>query len=269
MTGFAGGLPDAMSTRSEGASSLAGQRVLVVGAGGLGAPAAEVLVDHGVGHLRLVDDDRVEPSNLHRQLLFDEGDVGHPKARAGALSLAARADRVGTGTCLEPVEGRFLPTTAHALLADVDLVLEGTDNFASKFLVADACAGAGVPVVHAGVIRWAGWVLASGESLPGAHGRCLRCVFEDVPHGAQATCDAAGVVGPVVGVVGAMAASLAVRRLSGDRGGTLSRYDGLAGRLRTTRPRARAACALAGAAVDLKRPGRYLRPAPGPDPALA
>lgn len=258
-----------MSTRSDPSrAKLGARRVLVVGAGGLGAPAAEVLVDHGVGRLRLVDDDRVEASNLHRQLLFGDGDVGAAKADAGARTLEARARRAGSPSQVEPLVTRFVPATAAALLQDVDLVVEGTDNFPSKFLVADACAGAGVPVVHAGVIRWAGWVLAAGRSLPDAHGLCLRCVFEDVPAGAQASCDEAGVVGPVVGVVGAMAASLALRLLAGHPGGSLTRYEGLAGRLRTTHPRPRPSCLLATGAVDLRRSGRYA-PAAGENDSLA
>ena len=257
------------SDAAAGRAAVARARVLVVGAGGLGAPACETLVDHGVGQLRLVDDDRVEASNLHRQLLYGDADLGAHKAEAGAGTLRARADAAGSLTKVEAVKGRFLPRSAEALLEGVDLVVEGTDNFASKFLVADACASAGIPVVHAGVVRWAGWVLASGRSLPDAHGLCLRCVFEDVPAGAQATCDAAGVVGPVVGVVGAMAASLALRRLAGDVGGWLTRYDGLAGRLRSTRPRPRVACPLAAGAVDVRAPGRYASAPPTSDGTLA
>ena len=192
-------------------------RVLVVGAGGLGSPVALVLAAAGVGTLGLVDDDGVELSNLHRQILYDEADVGASKVRAARRALQARAHRTG-GPAPRVVlhETRLLPDNAVELVSAYDLVVEGSDNFPTKFLAADACALARVPVVHASAVRWYGTALAVG---PGG-GPCYRCIFEDVPpvvDGRPApTCADAGVMGPVVGVVAALQADLALAIL--DRG---------------------------------------------------
>jgi molybdopterin/thiamine biosynthesis adenylyltransferase len=229
-------------------------RALVVGVGGLGCPAALVLARAGVGTIGLCDDDTVDVGNLHRQILFGEADVGAPK-----LDAAARALRAAAGGRLEVRlhATRLLPDNAVDLVQGYDVVLEGSDNFATKFLAADACRLAGVPVVHASAVRWVGTALAVG-----AHGRpCYRCLFEDVPEGDAPNCAEAGVVGPVVGLVAAAQADLALALLDGDDGtsprsgasrpgvaGELVTVDGLAGagalRRRTISPRAD--CALCG-----------------------
>lgn len=228
--------------------------MLVVGAGGLGLPAARVLTEAGVGHLRIADDDVVDESNLHRQVLYDDEDIGAAKAPRAAIRLEELARRVGSSTAVEPREQRFLPRSAAELLADVDLVVEGSDNHATKFLVADACALAGVPVVHAGAIRWGGWAL----SVTAEHGSCLRCVFEDVPAGPVATCATAGVVGPAVGLLGAVQGWLALSRLRGrTRSSLLVHYDGLRARLRHHRPPSRQACPHARGVINDLDPERY------------
>lgn len=236
--------------------TLATTRVLLVGAGGLGCPASQALAQAGVGHLRVVDDDVVEASNLHRQILYTDEDLGADKATVAAQRLAEIARRAGHGTTTEAVRGRFVPETAPALLADIDLVVEGADNFATKFLVADACALAGVPCVQAGAVRWSGWALACSNGAP--HGPCMRCVFEDIPRDRVETCATAGVVGPVVGVLGALQARLAVAWARGERvDGSLWSYDGLDGRLRALQVRARADCPHARGEIDDLRPERY------------
>ena len=150
-------------------------RVLVVGLGGLGCPSLLALAQAGVGTLGLCDDDEVDATNLHRQILYGEADVGMHKVDAAARALAAIAPRVE----LRPYRTRLLPTNAAEIVRGWDVVLEGADNFATKFLAADACAAAGVPVVHASSVRWVGTALAVG-----ARGRpCYRCLFEDVPEG--------------------------------------------------------------------------------------
>lgn len=221
-------------------------RALFIGVGGLGCPAARILATTGVA-LRFVDDDVVDATNLHRQTLFGPEDVGRPKA-----DLAA--ERLGG----EGVRGRFLPETAPDLLDGVDVVVEGSDNLATKFLACDAGQLHGVPVVQAGAVGWAGWSLVSMPPEGGAHRTCLRCVFEDLPPGGAPSCSEVGVVGPVVGVLGAMQAALALRVLAGeDPSGELTTYDGLAGRLRTSRVAPRDACSHARSAIHELVRARY------------
>jgi len=216
--------------------------VAIVGVGGLGCPAAYALARMGLA-LRLLDEDRVERSNLHRQMLFEEGDVGRPKVEAAARALPGRAP-------IEPVASHVAPDNALALLAGCALVVEGSDNLATKFLVADACRVLNVPVVHGACVGWHGTV------LPVAWGRgaCYRCVFEDLPVGEDAPdCATAGVYGPVTSVVGALMAADALALLAGDlaRGGVLARYDGWAQGFRATRFERRPDCPLCGDGAPL------------------
>jgi adenylyltransferase/sulfurtransferase len=178
-------------------------RVLVVGAGGLSCPVLSVLADSGARRLTVVDDDYVDATNLHRQVLYTERDVGRLKAESACETLRTlHPGRVEACAVID----RFTPDNAHQLLDGHTLVIDGSDNFATKFLVADAAKLAGIPSVHAGVVRLAGWAL----SVAPTHGACLRCVFEDIPRSMPETCAVAGVLGPVVGVVGGLQALLAV-----------------------------------------------------------
>jgi molybdopterin/thiamine biosynthesis adenylyltransferase len=239
---------------------LARARVLVVGVGGLGCPAALALGLAGVGHLGLADDDVVERTNLHRQILFDDADVGTPKLDAAARALTAAAP----GLTIELHRERLTPASAARLVRQYDLVVEGSDNFATKFLAADACVLAGVPVVHAAAIRWVGTVMAvAAKARP-----CYRCVFEDVPTEDAPNCSEAGVMGPVVGVVAAIQADLALSLLAGGpRGanveGQLVSFDGRTDALRRRRVRARSGCPLCGAAPSIQgiEPRAYETPA--------
>jgi adenylyltransferase/sulfurtransferase len=230
--------------------------VLIVGVGGLGCPAALAVVSAGVGRVGLCDDDAVDRSNLHRQILFDDADVDAPKLEAAARALAAARP----GVRIDLHRERLTPSSAAELVADYDLVVEGSDNFATKFLAADACALSGVPVVHASAVRWIGTVMAVGRA-----GRpCYRCVFEGVPEGAAAGCAEAGVMGPVVGVVAAIQADLALSLLDGaTRGGELVSFDGRTDSLRRRRVRPRAGCPLCGAEPKIVRiePTAYETPA--------
>lgn len=175
-------------------------RALVVGCGGLGSPASRVLMASGaLKRLTLLDDDAVDVSNLHRQTLYTDADVGHDKVTRAAERL--RADHPDSSTEVVAVQGRLRPAEAPDLLAETVLI-EGADNFATKFLTADAARLRGVPVAHAGAVRWSGWALLSAGTA--AEGPCLRCVFEDLPTGRADTCATAGVMGPVVGVVAAL-----------------------------------------------------------------
>ena len=221
-------------------------RALVIGVGGLGCPALLALVAAGVRRVALCDDDTVDRTNLHRQVLFGEVDVGEPKLQVAARALRVRAP--GLDVVLH--DTRILPGNAIDLVRGASVVLEGSDNFATKFLVADACALAGVPVVHASAVRWVGTAMAvRATGQP-----CYRCLFEDLPSVDAANCAEAGVMGPVVGVVAAAQVDLALGLLDGqDVGGTLIAFDGRTGALRRRPVPRRADCALCGPEPRIRR----------------
>jgi adenylyltransferase/sulfurtransferase len=231
--------------------------ILVIGAGGLGAPVLTILARSLDASITIIDDDVIDESNLHRQILFGERDVGRSKlaiARERVLAEAARSKR---RVDVRTIEDRFTPANAIALAHEHTLIVEGADNLATKFLAADVARITATPIVQAGVVRWSGWALASAGSSA-----CLRCVFEDVPRDRVETCREAGVVGSVVGVVGALAASLAIRLATQDgrTPGTLFHHDALRGSLRRTRVGARVDCPLCGARASIRAidEARYL-----------
>jgi molybdopterin/thiamine biosynthesis adenylyltransferase len=196
-----------MATRTATLPTLSRARTLVVGIGGLGAPAATALARAGVGTLGLVDPDVVEPSNLPRQLLYDTADIGRPKVQVAAARLA----RLAPGIRVEALRARFGEGDV-ALAARHDLILDGTDSIGSKFAVSDAAVAAGVPLVHAGVLGFRAQLLTV---LPGRTA-CYRCVFEEVPPpGELPSCETAGVLGPTVALAAALQAAEAIRLLGG------------------------------------------------------
>ena len=224
-------------------------RVLVVGAGGLGSPVLRLLAQSGLAEITVIDDDQVDESNLHRQTLYTRDDIGRSKIERAVAVLRERSP----GVSVRAVEGRFVPDTAMELLKGQSLVVEGADNLATKFLVADAAHLSEVPAVQAGAVRWAGWAFCT---LPGS--ACLRCLFEDIPRDRVETCAEAGVVGPVVGVLGGLEAALAIRLLHGERpGGELWHYDALRGSLRKTFVRRRSDCPLCAGEIQDLRMERY------------
>lgn len=230
---------------------------LVIGVGGLGCPTLLALARSGIGRVVLADDDDVSLSNLHRQLLFGPEDVGKDKATLAAHKLR----ELDGNLSVELVRSRFLPDNALELARSVDLLVEGADNFATKFLVADAAFLTGRPVVHGAGVRWTTTVFAVGQA-----GRpCYRCLFEDVPSAdVGLNCDEAGVMGPVLGVAGALMADLALSCLLGssDRQGSIFSYDGKLDRLRRVAVTGRSDCPLCGARpsiVDIDE-ARYLAP---------
>jgi adenylyltransferase/sulfurtransferase len=219
---------------------------LVVGLGGLGCPAAAILARVPDLELWLCDDDVVDETNLHRQILYRDRDVGRDKLEAAQQALvSAGADPAR----LVPVRSRLLPENARTLLRQVDLVLEGSDNFATKFLAADAAHLEAKPVVHGAAVRWVGTAWA----VSAAGAPCYRCLFEDVPPGAQQGCSEAGVMGPVVGLCGALLADLALRVLGGDASafGSLYTYDGQRDQLRQVSAARRPACPLCGSSPTI------------------
>lgn len=230
--------------------------VLVVGAGGLGCPALAVLALSGVTRFTLVDDDTVDVSNLQRQPLFQDADVGRAKvevARERLLRLSPFPERAR----VDVVCDRFVPDNARELADGHAVIVDGADNFATKFLVGDAGKLASVPVVQAGAVRFGGWALAVARSESGP---CVRCVFEDIPRGMPESCASLGVLGPVVGVLGALQAALALALLLEDTrsAGRLFSYEALSGVLRRRKLARRPACPLcSGQILDLE-PERYL-----------
>lgn len=210
-----------------GQQALKRARVLIVGAGGVGAPAALYLAAAGVGTLGLIDHDAVALSNLQRQILFDTDDVGRPKVEAAATRLEGINPHVAVQTFAE----RLTAENAVARIEDFDLVLDGTDDFETRFLVNAACLAAGRPLVSGALGRW------SGQVAVFAGRPCYRCLVPDMPPDAE-TCARVGVVGALAGVVGSMAALEAIKVLTGagqPLTGRLLLYDGLAGTARTVR----------------------------------
>lgn len=226
-----------------GQQKLKRARVLVVGAGGLGGPAALHLAAAGVGVLGIADFDTVAVSNLHRQVLFDTGQIGLPKADAAAARLGA----VNPHPAVEPHRVRVDGAGARALIARYDLVLDGTDDFPTRFAVNAACVAEGRTLVSGAVARWSGQVgVFAGRP-------CWRCLTPDAPPDAE-TCATVGVAGPLVGVIGAAMALEAVKLLTGAGEPLLGRlllYDGLAGAARTATVRADPSCVDCG--VDSER----------------
>jgi molybdopterin/thiamine biosynthesis adenylyltransferase len=205
--------------------------VLILGAGGLGCPAALALGAAGIARLGVCDDDRVDATNLHRQVLFTDGDVGAPKVEAFARALAGRFPGLAVSTHAV----RFDVATAAALVAAYDVILDGTDNFAAKFLANDAAVLSGKPLVHAAAVGWGGQLM----TIPARGRPCYRCLFEEPPAaGVGPSCAEAGVLGPVPGVLGALAgveAARLARRETPAFAGRLLQYDSRAMSARTVR----------------------------------
>jgi len=206
--------------------------VAVIGCGGIGAPAIQYLAAAGVGRLRLIDDDAVEPSNLQRQVIFRTDDLGRGKADAAAA--AARA--INPHVTAEPIRARLDAANAADLLAGVDVVLDGCDNFATRLVVADVALAHRIPLVSAAVGQFEGQlgVFRGWEpTLP-----CYRCFVGDAPDRPEASCAEAGILGPVTGVLGSLAALEVLRALApfgDDPAGSILLADLLSLRFRTIR----------------------------------
>ena len=226
-----------------GQQRLKAATVAIVGVGGLGSPAALYLAAAGVGTLRLIDADVVSLSNLQRQVLFDAADVATPKVEAGAAALVA----LNPNVIVEPRATRLTDANARDLLAGADVVLDGTDDYATRFAVNAACHALGVPLVSGAVGRWDGQVgvFASGtaKGLP-----CYRCFVPDAPPDAE-HCATTGIVGALTGVIGATMALEAIKLIA--KAGTpltgrVLLFDGLNAEARTVRLRPDLACVVCG-----------------------
>ncbi|WP_224370032.1 HesA/MoeB/ThiF family protein [Hyalangium versicolor] len=188
-------------------SRLSEARVLVVGAGGLGCPASLALAHAGVGHLTVADPDRVDVTNLHRQLWHRTSDVGRLKAESAAAGLSRAFPELNAEALAERVDA----DNAEALFRAHDVVIDATDGTATKFFLSDVAVVTGVPLIYGGVLRMQGQALRIDPGGP-----CLRCLYEaPPPPDAVPTCAQAGVLGSMAGLVGALQAMLALERLSG------------------------------------------------------
>ena len=221
-----------------GQQKLKAARVLIVGAGGVGGPAALYLAAAGVGTLGLVDPDTVALSNLQRQILFTGEDIGRAKVEAGADRLTALNPHVRIQAHAEPLT----PDNAAALIEGYDVVLDGTDDFHTRIAVNAACVASGVPLVSGALGRWSGQVgVFTGKP-------CYQCLVPEVPPDAE-TCSRVGVVGALAGVVGAMAALETIKIITGAGEplmGRLMLYDGLGATARTVKITADPACPVCG-----------------------
>ncbi|MBL6721307.1 MAG: ThiF family adenylyltransferase [Planctomycetes bacterium] len=228
----------------EGQQRLAESRVLLVGVGALGGVLAQALTRAGVGQLVLADRDLVEETNLPRQVLFEDRHAreGTPKVEAARETLT----RIGGPTSLEVHAVHVDAANLPDLAAGCDLVLDGTDNLATRYLINDHCVATGTPWIYGGVVGGAGLVL---PVLPEV-GPCLRCVFrEPPPPGTLPTCDTAGVILPAVGLVASLQAGLALRCLAAPAGlePALVELDAWSGEVRRLRAQRDPACPCCGA----------------------
>lgn len=226
-----------------GQQKLKAAKVLIVGAGGLGAPAALYLAAAGVGEIILVDPDDLDRSNLQRQVLYVEDDVGRPKVDAAAERLAALNSQI----FVAGYRASFDAGNADDLVAGMDLVLDGTDDFAVRFAVNEACVRHGKPLVSGAIGRWTGQVgVFAGKP-------CYRCLVPEVPPDAE-TCVTVGVVGALAGVVGSMMAVETIKLIVGagePLTGRLLIYDALAAETRTVKVGADPECPVCGAGRPL------------------
>jgi molybdopterin/thiamine biosynthesis adenylyltransferase len=241
-----------------GQQRLRAAKVLVIGAGGLGSPALLYLAAAGIGHLAVVDDDAVSLSNLQRQVLHATAEIGAPKVESAARAIA----RLNPHVAVETHPRRLDEALAAALVPRHDLVLDGSDNFATRYLVNAACVAAHRPLIAAAMSQWEGQI---GLYDPARGGPCYACVFPEPPAPElMPACAQAGIVGALPGVMGSMMALEAIKLVAGagtPLRGALLIYDALNAETRRIRVRPRLGCpvCLGAGIATLRRTGR--RPA--------
>ena len=226
-----------------GQQRLIAARVLVVGAGGLGSPALLYLAAAGVGTLGIVDDDAVALSNLQRQVIHDTVAVGRPKVESAARAIG----RLNPQVAVEPHALRLDAASAGRLVPNYDLVLDGSDNFATRYRVNAACVAAGKPLVSGAMSQWEGQLAVFH---PAGGGPCYQCLFPEPPDPSlAASCAAAGVIGALPGVIGSMMALEAIKliaRAGAPLRGAMLIYDALHAEARRLRVVRRPGCAVCG-----------------------
>ena len=228
---------------TEGQEKLLHAKVLILGAGGLGSPAALYLAAAGVGTIGIADADEVDLSNLQRQIIHTTADIGKAKVQSAKETLQA----VNPDVTVKTYHTFVTPENIMELIADYDFIVDATDNFPSKFLINDACVMAKKPFSHAGVLGFQGQLMTY---VPG-QGPCYRCIFGDVPpEDAVPTCKQVGIIGAVAGVIGSLQAMEAVKYLIG-RGdlltGCLLTFDAMTMEWRKVRlPADTSGCAVCG-----------------------
>lgn len=229
----------------EGQAKLLAARVLVVGAGGLGSPLLMYLAAAGIGTLGVVDDDEVDLTNLQRQIIHSTANVGTPKVKSAVESLAA----INPEVRITPHKLRLKATNARDLIGEYDLVCDGSDNFATRFLLNDACYFGKRPLVAASLLRFEGQ-LSTFKAYEGT-GPCYRCLFrEPPPPDLIPRCEEAGILGSVAGVLGTLQATEAIKEILGlgrSMAGRLLIYDALEGTTRSINVPRDPSCPLCGA----------------------
>jgi molybdopterin/thiamine biosynthesis adenylyltransferase len=192
---------------SVGQKKLTDAEVLVVGIGGLGCPALQYLACSGVGKLVLMDDDLIDITNLGRQILFSPDDIGSPKVEVAKIQL----QRLNPDIKIETRRERFCQKNARELVRHADVVLDGSDNFTTKYLINDACVLEKTPFCHGGVLKWSGSTFTYTPGSP-----CLRCLFEDSPETEDIpNCSEVGTLGPVAGIIANIQATEVIKILCG------------------------------------------------------
>jgi adenylyltransferase/sulfurtransferase len=241
-----------------GQARLRGARVLVVGAGGLGSPLILYLAAAGVGTIGIADHDVVELSNLQRQIAHGTAQIGAGKAESAARAARALNPLIAT----EIHAARITDANAMALIGAYDVVCDGTDNFAARFLIADACALARKPLVSASVLRFEGQLSVFAPHLGGP---CYRCLYPEAPpEGLVPSCGEAGVLGAVTGVMGTLQATEVLKLIIGIGAtlqGRLLIWDALAMRMRTIALRRDPACMVCGENPSLHDLSAHREPA--------
>lgn len=221
-------------------------KVLIIGMGGLGAPAAIYLAGAGVGHLVLVDPDVVEYSNLHRQITYTTGDIGRPKVEAARDALLA----INPEVRIDIVQGRLEGAALAEAVGKVDLVLEASDNFPTRFAVNRACVKQRKPLVSGAGIRLEGQITVFRPDLDNQP--CYRCLYNDQARDLEENCSRVGVLAPVVGIIGAMQALETIKIIVGigqSLAGRLLLFDASLAEWQSLKLRKDPACPVCGTAA--------------------